>query len=67
MIGKTFFAIMVMLYNMNTSQLEISPTYQVEWIKYSCNDTMYTVNFQFGIVESVDTLTNNKQNVWLQK
>jgi len=52
---------------MNTSQLEISPTYQVEWIKYSCNDTMYTVNFQFGIVESVDTLINNKQNVWLQK
>ena len=57
MLGKTFFTVMVMLFNMDgVEHLEMGPTYQTYWISYHKNDTTYTLYLYDGLVEKIDTL-----------
>ena len=56
MIGKPFFVTMMWIFSFTTNTVEISPTYQVEWVKYSYQDTTYKLNFKFGVIEKIDTL-----------
>lgn len=47
---------MMWIFSFTTNTVEISPTYQVEWVKYSYQDTTYKLNFKFGVIEKIDTL-----------
>lgn len=62
MIGKSFFMVMVMLFNMaNTNNIRTGPNDQLYWLSFDRNDTMYTLYFYDNVVEQIDTTILNKK------
>ncbi len=54
MIGKSFFTIMVLIYHLNISNLELGNIREPNYVKYHLNDTLYILYFDCDTLQYIE-------------
>ncbi len=53
-IGKSFFAIMVLMYHLNVTNLELGDIRESNYVRYHLNDTLYTLHFDCDTLQYIE-------------